>query len=206
MKKIKYILAGAFLLFGAGAFAQDYGFTLKLNYSTATPVGSSRELISKTSFQGFAAELMYHINPGFSVGLESGSQALYQKYPRQLYKAADGSDLSAVVSNSVEMVPILLKAQYNLLPEATIQPYVALGAGGNIISYNQYAGEFSNDGKTKFAFAARPEAGVYVPFRKGSGAGMSLGAGYNYMPFNYNGISNLNNVTARIGVSFPLGN
>lgn len=206
MKKIKYLMMGFALLISAGAFAQDYGLTLKLNYSVGVPLGAGRELISKTSFQGFGAEIMYHPNAKWALGLESGSQGFYQKYPRQLYKAADGSDLSAVVSNTVDIVPILLKAQYNFLPDAGIQPYVALGAGGNIISYHQYAGEFSNDGKTKFGFAARPEAGVYVPFRKGSGAGFSLGAGYNYAPFNYNGLNNLDYITARVGVSFPLGN
>ncbi|MEO5592455.1 MAG: outer membrane beta-barrel protein [Chitinophagaceae bacterium] len=206
MKKIKYIIAGLSLLFSAGAFAQDEGFTLKLNYSVAIPMGSYKDLINNTSFRGFGAELMYHINNKFSAGIETGSQDFYQKYPRQTYKMDDGSDLSAVVSNSVQTVPILLKAQYNLLPGKTVQPYVALGAGGNIITYNQYAGEFSSAGKTKFGFAARPEAGVYVPFRKGSGAGFSVSAGYNYMPFNYNGINNLNNVMAKVGVSFPLGN
>ncbi|KAK6031632.1 S-adenosyl-methyltransferase MraW [Ostertagia ostertagi] len=94
------------------------------------------------------------------VGIETGSQAFYQKYPRQLYKTADGGDLSAVVSNSVQTAPILLKAQYNLMPNRMIQPFVALATGGNIITYDQYAGEFSNDAKTKFGFAARPEAGV----------------------------------------------
>ena len=206
MKKIQYIIAGFALLCSTGVFAQDDGLTLKLNYSVAVPMGSYKDLISNTSFRGFGAELMYHLNNKFSLGVETGSQDFSQKYPRDLYKMPDGSDISAVVSNSVQTVPILLKAQYNLLPDKMIQPYIALGAGGNIITYNQYAGEFSNDSKTKFAFAARPEAGVYVPFRKGSGAGFSLGAGYNFMPFNYNGIDNLNNITARAGISFPLGN
>lgn len=204
MKKIKYIVVAAALLLSAGVFAQESGLTLKLNYSAAAPVGAYKELISNTSFKGFGAELMYHINAKISVGLETGSQSFYQKYPRQVYKTTDGGDLSAVVSNAVQTAPILLKGQYNLLPDKLIQPFLALAAGGNIITYNQYAGEFTNDAKTKFGFAARPEAGVFVPFRKGTGAGFSLSAGYNYMPFNYNGISNLNNVTARAGISFPL--
>ncbi len=204
MKKIKYIAMALGLVISMGAIAQENGLTLKLNYSVAAPVGGYKELISNTSFKGFGAALMYHINPKFSAGIETGSQSFYQKYPRQLYKTADGGDLSAVVSNAVQTAPILLKGQYNLLPGKMIQPFVALGVGGNIITYNQYAGEFTNDAKTKFGFAARPEAGVFVPFRKGTGAGLSLSAGYNYMPFNYNGLSNLDNITARAGISFPL--
>ncbi len=204
MKKIKYIALTMALFVSMGVVAQENGLTLKLNYAVATPVGGYKDLISNTSFRGFGAELMYHINPKFSVGVETGSQSFYQKYPRQLYKTADGGDLSAVVSNTVQTAPILLKGQYNLLPYKTIQPFVALAAGGNIIIYNQYVGEFTNDAKTKFGFSARPEAGVFVPFRKGTGAGFSLSAGYNYMPFNYNGLSNLDNITARAGISFPL--
>lgn len=204
MKKIKYIAMALGLFISIGAIAQENGLTLKLNYSLAAPVGGYKDLISNTSFKGFGAELMYHINQKFSVGVETGSQAFYQKYPRQLYKTTDGGDLSAVVSNAVQTAPILLKGQYNLLPGKMIQPFVALAAGGNIITYHQYAGEFTNDAKTKFGFAARPEAGVFVPFRKGTGAGLSVSAGYNYMPFNYNGLSNLDNITARAGISFPL--
>ena len=205
MKKMQYVFTAMALLFCTGVFAQDNGLTLKLNYSVAAPVGSSyKDLISNTSFKGFGAELMYHINSRFAAGIETGSQTFYQKYPRQLYKTTDGGALSAVVSNTIQTAPILLKAQYNLLPDKLIQPYVSLAAGGNIITYTQYAGEFSNDSKTKFGFAARPEAGVFVPFRKGTGAGFSLSAGYNFMPFNYSGINRIDNISAKAGISFPL--
>ncbi len=205
MKKIKYIMLAAGLFGCAGAFAQDEGLTLKLNYSVGVPVGSAKDVIGNNSFKGFGGELMYHFNNAFSLGVETGSQYFYQKFPRQLYKGSDGSDISAVVTNSISTAPILIKGQYNFLSTSAVRPYVALAAGGNVITYYQYAGEFSNDAKTKFDFAVRPEAGVYVPFRKYSRAGFSLGAGYNYMPFNYAGVSNLNHVTLRAGISFPLG-
>jgi len=206
MKNIQYLLLGMALLISAAGMAQDNRLTLGINYSVAVPQGSSKDVVSKTSYLGFSAALMYHFNNQFSLGLESGSQAFYQKYPRQLYKTTDGGDLSGVISNNVETVPVLLKAKYSLVPNGTVQPFVSLAAGGSIINYNQYAGEFSNDGKTKFAFAARPELGLYVPFRKGSNAGFSISGGYNYMPFNYNGINHLNSIYASAGVSFPLGN
>ena len=192
------------LLFGLGAVAQDNSLTLKLNYSVAAPTGSFKDVVNNTSYRGFGAEVMYHVNNKVSAGLETGSQDFYQQYPRQLYKMADGSDISAVLSNSVQTVPILLKGQYNFLPGKSIQPYVALGVGGNLITYRQYVGEFSSDNKTSFGFAARPEAGIYVPFGKNSGAGFSIGAGYSYMPFKYNGITSLDNFMAKAGISFPI--
>jgi hypothetical protein len=203
MKKVPILLLLA-VAFGQLA-AQQNTLSLKLNYSTATPLGGSfKDLVSKTSFAGFGAELSYRISNQFSAGLESGSQVFYEKYPRQVYKTADGSDISAVLSNHVQTVPILLKGQYWFAPDKTIQPFVSLGLGGNIITYNQYAGEFSSDAKSKFGFAARPELGLFVPFRKGTAAGISLSAGYNYMPFKYAGIDNLNSISGRIGISFPL--
>ncbi len=205
MKKIKYIGLSLALMCCLAGFSQERGLVLKLNYSVAVPTGSFKsDVINKTSFKGFGAELMYHINEKISVGLETGSQEFYQKYPRQLYKTTDGSDLSAVVTNSVQTVPVLLKGQYNFLPGKILQPYVAVGVGGNIISYSQYAGEFTSASKSSFGFAARPEAGLYIPFGRTNGAGFSIGAGYNFMPFSYNGISNLNNITARAGISIPL--
>jgi hypothetical protein len=206
MKKIKYIAVALALMCCSGLYAQNKGLvTLKLNYTAGVPMGSFKDAIGNTSWKGFGAELMYHVNDAFSVGLETGSQEFYQKNPRQLYKAADGSDISAVLSNSITTVPILLRGQYNFLQHQAVQPYVAVAAGGNIVAFNQYAGSFSNDAKTRFGFAARPEAGVYIPFGKYSHAGFTLGAGYNIMPFNYAGISNLNNLTVRAGISFPLG-
>ncbi|HTL10614.1 MAG TPA: outer membrane beta-barrel protein, partial [Chitinophagaceae bacterium] len=138
MKNIQYLLLAMALLVSAASIAQDNRLTLGLNYSVAVPQGDSKDLVSKTSYLGFSAELMYHFNNQFSLGLESGSQAFYQKYPRQLYKTTDGGDLSAVVSNNIETVPIMLKGHYSLLPESAVQPFVSLAAGGNIITYNQY--------------------------------------------------------------------
>lgn len=204
MKKIQCVVAGMLLLCSAAVFGQDNALTLKLNYGAAVPVGSFKDIISNTSYRGFGAELMYHINKSISVGLETGSQDFYQKSPRQLYKASDGSDISAVLSSTIQTVPIMLRGQYNFLGGKAVQPYLAVAAGGNIIRYNRYAGEFSNDGKSSFAFAARPELGVYVPFGRYKRAGVSLGAGYNFMPFKYGDIKNLNNLSAKLGISFPL--
>jgi hypothetical protein len=205
MKQIQYIGAALLLLVSMAVFSQERGLVLSLHYSVALPTGSFKnDVIDKTSFNGFGAELMYHTDNNFSLGLETGSQEFYQKFPRQLYKSADGSDLSAVVSNSVQTVPVLIKGQYYFLPGKMIRPFVALGMGGNIISYHQYAGEFANIAQTKFGFAARPEAGIYIPFGRTSGAGFSISAGYHFIPFNYYGINNLNNVTAKAGISFPL--
>lgn len=200
-KIIAVLVAGLFI---AGmAQAQEGRLSLNLNYSINTPTGDFKDFVNKTSYRSWTASLLYGINDKLSVGFGTGFQDFYQKYPRQVYKLDDGSDISAVVSNSVQAVPLLAQVQYNFMPRAAVQPYVGVGVGGNLVLYRQYVGEFA-DSKNKFGFAARPEAGVFIPFRKEGPAGITLRADYNYMPVTYGALDGMSNWGAGIGVKFPL--
>lgn len=204
--KTSYKIIAALIvgLFTAGAAqAQEGRLNLNINYSINTPAGDFKDFVNKTSYRSWAASLLYGINDKLSVGLGTGFQDFYQKYPRQVYKLEGGGDISAVLSNSVQAIPLLAQVQYNFTPQARIQPYVGVGVGGNLVLYRQYLGEFGSS-KNKFGFAARPEAGVFVPFRKGGPAGITLRADYNYMPVNYNDLQGMDNWGAGIGVKFPL--
>jgi hypothetical protein len=88
-------------------------------------------------------------------------------------------------------------------PGEVVQPYAALGAGANLISYTQFLGEFG-DAQSKVGFAAKPEAGIYIPFKKSGDYGFTLGAAYNIMPFKELGLENLNSLGFHAGVSIPL--
>lgn len=204
MKTLNIVFAMcACMLAGSAVRAQTDRLTLNLGYSVKSPVGDFRNAVSNTSWRGWEGSLMYGINEHVSVGLATGFQDFYQKYPRQVYKMSDGSDISAVLTNSIQTVPILASVKYNFLPAATVQPFVGLGAGGNIVLYRRYLGEFA-DSHSKFGFAAKPEAGLFFPFRQGRPAGVTLAGSYNFMPFKYYGLTNLDNWGASIGVKFPL--
>ena len=204
MKFSKYF---SFVLLGiaaaTGAQAQSGGpVTLRLNYSVNVPMGDFKNNISRTSFNGVNADILYHVNPALSVGLATGFHDFYQKYPRDVYKTTDG-DVSAVLSYSIQTIPIMAKAQYNFATDGSIQPYVGLGVGGNVITWRQYLGEFGSS-NNKFGFAAAPEAGVFFPFRKNGATGLNVSANYNYMPFSYSGFKNLNSLGVNAGITFPL--
>ena len=195
----------AALLFALAAGAQHKGSTqLDLQWNAALPQGSLKSIVSDNSFRGMKASILYGVSNNLSVGLGTGFQDFYQKYPRQLYNLADGGELSAVRSFSIQTVPILATAKWSFTPNATVQPYAAVGVGGNLISYNDYAGEFTLEQKSKFGFAARPEAGVYVPFRKGGETGITVGASYNIMPFKSNDVTNLNHIGIHAGITLPM--
>ncbi len=183
--------------------AQQGAAKFTISYNAAIPTGSFKNMISGTSYRGFKADVLYGVSDNISVGLGSGFQDFYQKNPRQLYRLSDGSDMSAVLTYSIQTIPLLLQAKYLFTSGAVVQPYAALGVGGNLISFNELFGEFGNS-LTKFGFAARPEAGVYIPFRKGGEAGFSLGASYNIMPFKNGDFQNLNHIGAHAGISIPM--
>lgn len=204
MKKIvAYISLALVLSAGYNMAAAQDGLQMKLGYNANMPVGSFKDFMGENSYRGFNGEISYPVNQRLRVGLGVAYNDYYEKIPRQTYQTKDGT-ISAVVTNSIQTTPILLKANYDLLKQSFIKPYIGIGAGFNLINFSQYFGEF-NSGKTAFKPALSADAGVNIPFnRNRMGAGLNLGANFNYMPFKYNEVDNLNNVGVHLGVYFPL--
>jgi opacity protein-like surface antigen len=204
---IKISWIAGLLLLAAMPFssrAQERTLQLDINYSIGVPGGSFKsDAVDKASFRGWTANLLYNLTPHVSIGAGTGFQDFYQKYPRAVYKLDEGGDVSAVLTNSIQTIPLLAQVQYRFMPTSVVQPYVGVGVGGNMIMFDQYLGEFSNN-NSSFKFAARPEVGLYIPFRKEGPAGIHLFGAYNYMPYKENGVDNLNNWGAGLGVKFPL--
>lgn len=177
---------------------------MDIQYNVGLPVGSFKTTLSETSGRGGQATILYGLSNNLAIGFGTGYQDFYQKYPRQTYTLEEGGELSAVRSFSIQTIPLLATVKYNFTPGAVVQPYASLGVGGNLVSYNDYVGEFSLEQKAKFGFAARPEAGIFIPFRKGGETGFTAGASYNLMPFKAGPFTNLNNLGVHAGISFPL--
>jgi OmpW family. len=177
---------------------------IDINYSIGIPSGSFKtDAVDKASFRGFTANVLHNINNKIAVGGGVGYQDFYQKYDRAVYKLAEGGDISAVLTNSIQTIPVLAHVQYRFVPNGAVQPYVGLGAGANIVVFDQYLGEYGGS-KTNFKFAARPQVGLFIPFRKDGPAGIHAFGAYNYMPYDLNGVGDLSNWGAGIGVKFPL--
>lgn len=199
------ILAVSFI--SISATAQDK-LKMELSYNIGTPLGSFKnDYIGETSFRGGTGEISYTFNPRFSLGLSSGYQNYYQKYGRQLYKLDGNQTVSAVLTNSMDIVPVLLRGTFYPLgtnASAIVQPYVSAGAGVNLVNYGQYLGEFGGT-QASSAFAAQAGAGIKIPFGKRfNQTAFKLGATYNYSAYNKNEISNLNSVGINAGVVFAL--
>ncbi len=206
MKNIKtaFIAISAFMLLSLTASAQKGTLQLNLNYNYGIPLGSFKsDLVSNNSPRGGRGSVMYSFTDRLSAGLESGYQDYYQKYPRDLYHLSNSQDVSAVLTNSIETTPLLLKAKYFILPSGGVKPYISLGAGANLVNFKQYFGEFGSGGSS-FGFLAQGGLGVTIPFKKNSNAGINIGGSYEYSPYKKYGYNNLNTMNFQAGVVFPI--
>lgn len=198
-----YIITCLVLVAGISDLQAQDRLLLKVGYNTGMPVGSFKDHMTKNSFRGYRGEIAYPVNERLKLGLGVAFNDFYEKLPRQNYHTSEGT-LSAVVTKSIQTTPIMLKGQYELTKKGWIRPYAGLSAGFNLVSYAQYFGEF-NVKKTGFKPAVGAEAGLNIPFnRETRVSGLNIGGHFNYLPFKYNELSNLNNWGIHAAVYFPL--
>ena len=206
MKGIK-ILALVLCVFSVSQLhAQRGQLKMNLQYSYALPLGSFKtDVISNGSPRGFTGDFLYGINDKFSVGLGLGFQDFYEKYPRALYNTGDKEVTSAVLSNSVQIIPVLAKGEFYPMggKKARIQPYINAGVGAGLVSFTQYLGEFGGTDNA-IGLMLQGGAGLFMPFNTTGNAGVKLGANYNMVSYNRNGFNNFNNLSFQAGVFFPI--
>lgn len=198
------ILMGMLFLIPALTFAQEK-LKMEVGYNVSSPTGSFKnDFISNTSFTGMSAQVSYAVSQKFSVGISSGYQQYYQKYPRQLYKLENNQTISAVVSNNMELIPLLISGTY--YPMGTVKavnPYFRGAAGVNLVNYQQYVGEFGGtDVSVPLAFQGG--AGLQIPFGKQKRNGIVIGANYNHVAYDKNSLNNLNSLNYHAGIIFPI--
>jgi opacity protein-like surface antigen len=175
-----------------------------LGYSVAGPTGDFSKVIEKPSFRGWRGAVEYSLTPAASIGLGFGFQDFYQKNDRKVYTDGEGQDISGVVTNSIQTIPVMIKGKYKFGEEGGIRPFVGAGIGGNVVFNEELIGQFRNNSENKVRFAAEPEIGVFIPFRKGGETGLELSGAYTFAPYNLSGIKNLNTWGVRAGIGFGL--
>jgi hypothetical protein len=197
-----FIVFTSIIIFQTKGWGQQGMWRVTPGYSVGIPVGNFSDVVDKVSPRGWSASVLYGASDQLAIGLVAGFQDFYQKYPRTVLHE-EGSDISAVISNSVQVIPVMAKAKYIFSKSGTIQPFGAIAAGVNFAKYDKYYGQFV-DSYSKVGFAAQPEAGIHIPVGVAKKTGIELSAAYNIMPFKYNDAENLNHVSIRAGVSIPL--
>ncbi|MCC7402359.1 MAG: outer membrane beta-barrel protein [Chitinophagaceae bacterium] len=206
MKNKILICLFGLLTAGFSAKSQSSRMSLNLNYNYSFPVSHfNSDLVNNGSPRGFTGNMMYHINPLISVGLDFGYQDYYQKYPREVYNYGQTQQISAVLYNSVQTIPVMARVEVTPFSKTltSVRPYVSAAAGANFISNTQYLGEFSNPSNST-GFMAQGGLGVKVPFVRYNSWGADIGGTYNIAPYNKFGYKNLDNLNVHAGIYFNI--
>lgn len=203
--KILSCLFGLFL-WGFAAQAQESNLSLNLNYNYSFPVSNFKsDLVQDASPRGFTGNIMYEVNPKIKVGLGVGYQDYYQRKPRALYNYGKSQQISAVMTNSIQLVPVMARLEFDplALSMAAVRPYISLAAGANFINYSQYLGQFAST-SANTGFRGQVGLGVKIPFMKSGGWGADLGGTYDYAPYKKYDLKDLNSVNVHAGLYFRL--
>lgn len=218
MKKVWQLMIVGAVVFAASfqtAKAQEAGdMILNLNYNPSFPLGGFKSNITgKTSWKGYSGDVMYHFSEQWAAGLGFAYQGYDDRAARTTYNI-NGSDVNGVLNTTVNVYPILAKAQfYPTGTKGAVRPYIQLGTGIAVVDFDQYLGMYSIARRSTGRFMAQGGVGVSIPFGKLTSNGLQIGANYNYI--NYDGrfsdakgniskLNNLGSVNAYIGVHFAL--
>jgi outer membrane protein W len=180
-------------------FAQQGLSKTVLQQSTNLPIGSFGKFINKPSWRGITATYNYFVADNLSAGITAGYYDFYEKTGRRLYEI-NNTEVSAVKSHSVQLIPVMLRGGYNWIKEGSpVQPYISLGAGINFVTYEEWFGTLV-DQKNGLRFIAAPEIGTRILFNKHSMIGADLSLRYNYTVFKYNNVNSLQTISLNLGL------
>jgi len=204
--KLKYIctlLAGTLLT--ATLFAQETPLKLNINYNYSFPLSNfKKDAVENSSPRGFTGNLMYNTSSKLAVGLGIGYQDYYEKTGRQTYKYGQSQDISAVVSNSIQQIPVMARVEFTPGGGNTmVLPYVSIAAGANFVNYDQFLGQFVNHASAT-GFRGQAGLGVKIPFGKNSGWGADIGGTYDYAPLKKWGFKDVSSANVHGGIYFSI--
>lgn len=206
MKK-KILFAAIIIFSSAKAWSQPDRLHVALQYSYALPQASlKQDVTEKGSGRGAMIDLQYKINPLYSIGLGFGWQDYFEKFPRKQYQTGENEVTSAILTNSVQIIPIMAKGRFYPLgneQKSIVQPYVSAGAGFSLINFEQYLGQFGGS-DNKLSFSWQGGAGADIRFSKTSRAGFTLGAHYTNTAYKQFGFGNFNSINILAGIYIPM--
>src|SRR5690349_19910602 len=113
MKALKIVMLALCVCAATTIHAQIGQTQMNIQYSYALAVGSFKtDVINNGSPRGATAGILYNLSRTFSIGHGLGFQDFYQSRQRAFYHTGEKEVTSAVLSNSVQVIPVLAKAEF----------------------------------------------------------------------------------------------
>ncbi len=182
MKRIFLILAISLTCAGL-AKGQSYGYDMKqiysINYQVNVPVGSSRDFISKTNFEGININWAYFVTNNIAVGLDLGYNNYHQKVSQRVYRPNANTAINAAQYRYTQTFPLKAQVKYFFTPYNMVKAYAGLGVGALSAGQHIVIQDF-DAWNNNWGFLLSPEVGVLIPFGVDNTWGANITAGYNW--------------------------
>jgi hypothetical protein len=158
MKKIIILIAIGTWMVPLKTLAQ--GSYMSFEYVMGFPTGDLGDFIGKASFRGAVIEYQKYLRNNLSVGIETGWSAFYERKDYDTYSEGNAS-VSGIQYRYSSQVPILISAEYNFRPDATVKPYANFALGTMYSRRDTDMGMWYIE-EVAWHFALKPEVGVMI--------------------------------------------
>ncbi len=163
--------------------AQSYGNNMRqifsLNYQMSVPLGSSRDFVSKMSFEGININWAYFVTQRLAVGVDFTYNNYHQKIGQKIYRPNDFTAVNAAQYRYTQVFPLKAQVKYFFTPDRFIKAYAGLGMGALSAGEHIIIQDIDAWNNT-WGFLLSPEAGILIPFGRDANWGANVTAGYNW--------------------------
>ena len=182
MKRILLIMAICLSCAGV-ASAQSYGNSMKqiysMNWQVNVPLGSSRDFVSKTNFEGINVNWAYFVTDNLAVGLDIGYNNYHEKFSQRIYRPNENTAINAAQYRYTQTFPLKAQVKYFFTPNNFVKAYAGLGLGALSAGQHIVIQDF-DAWDNNWGFLMSPEVGMLIPFGYDNNWGANISAGYNW--------------------------
>ena len=173
MKKIFALVIFCSLFSMTSVFSQAENH-ISIQYDMSFATGDMGTYISAGSFRGASAQYRYAVSHSILVGIDAGWNVFYEKKDYDSYTSGTQT-LTGVQYRYQNQVPLLVAADYVILPDKDFQPYIGLGIGTMYTERSTQMGIWYVE-ENPWQFALKPEAGLM--YNMATGSALKLGFKY----------------------------
>lgn len=174
MKKIKYYIAIAAILFSLNSFGQEY-YT-NISYDISIPMGNTKDFIQKTSFRGWSFSAGRFVTDNLDINLRFSWHTFYEEMPYDSYTEG-ARTVTGKQFRYINSFPITVGTRYHFKPGNPISPYIGAGLGTYSQTVRTDMGIYYSE-TNKWHFGFYPEVGMFWNFSYGTG--VYINARYDY--------------------------
>ena len=136
------------------------GSYLSVHYDISFATGDLSSYITKPSFRGASIQYRYAVSDYLLVGVDAGWNVFYEKLDYDSYTVGTAT-LSGVQWRTQNEIPLLLAADYIILPDNKVKPYIGVGLGTMYTERSTDMGTWRLY-QNPWHFALKPEVGVLI--------------------------------------------